>query len=90
MGQATCSSEINLHAAATCGRRPMLRRIIGGQTAKPHSWPWMCSIQRSHNYHICGCAIINRHWIVTAAHCKYAGCSYCSYLSTDYWKTKGL
>jgi len=52
-----------------CGLRPRTPRIIGGQAAWPHSWPWMCSIRflgRS-----CGCSVISPNWVVTAAHCKY-------------------
>ena len=45
-------------------------RIVGGTVARPHSWPWQCSVQQFGN-HDCGCAIINSNWVVTAAHCLY-------------------
>jgi len=61
-----------------CGVRPMANRIIGGVEVTPHSWPWQCSVQfRSGSrrpFHICGCSIIDRRWVVTAAHCLYVLC----------------
>ena len=53
-----------------CGVRPMRRRIIGGIEAPPHSWPWQCSLQLS-NQHKCGCSIVSRTWVITAAHCRW-------------------
>uniref|UniRef100_A0A8C5QN71 Peptidase S1 domain-containing protein n=1 Tax=Leptobrachium leishanense TaxID=445787 RepID=A0A8C5QN71_9ANUR len=42
--------------------------IIGGHEAKPHSRPYMASVQ-NRNGHVCGGAVINRKWVLTAAHC---------------------
>jgi len=57
-----------------CGVRPFMNRIVGGAKAKPHAWPWQCSLQyvslQSDNYHICGCSIASETWIITAAHCR--------------------
>ena len=57
-------------SSIACGVRPLGRRIIGGREAKPHSWPWQCSLQHS-GQHICGCSIATPSWIITAAHCMY-------------------
>ncbi|UJR24855.1 hypothetical protein I4U23_006224 [Adineta vaga] len=43
-------------------------RIVGGEIAQPHSWPWIVSI-RIYNIHICAGSLINNEWILTAAHC---------------------
>ncbi|XP_062374101.1 ovochymase-1 isoform X2 [Sardina pilchardus] len=43
-------------------------RIIGGQEAWAHSWPWQVSL-RFATMHACGGAILSEQWIVTAAHC---------------------
>ncbi|KAM4614942.1 ovochymase-1 [Polymixia lowei] len=43
-------------------------RIIGGQEAWAHSWPWQVSL-RFATMPACGGAIIAPLWVVTAAHC---------------------
>uniref|UniRef100_A0A3Q3N6V0 Peptidase S1 domain-containing protein n=1 Tax=Mastacembelus armatus TaxID=205130 RepID=A0A3Q3N6V0_9TELE len=46
----------------------MQTRIIGGQEAWPHSWPWQVSIQFAW-VSACGGAIIGPTWVISAAHC---------------------
>ena len=48
--------------------RPSFSRVVNGQDASPHSWPWQISL-RVHGRHICGGSLIRDDWIVTAAHC---------------------
>ena len=57
-------------ASVSCGIRPMVNRIVGGKEAKPHSWPWQCSLQ-NHLGLWCGCTVVARNWVVSAAHCAY-------------------
>ncbi|XP_041050369.1 granzyme K-like [Carcharodon carcharias] len=52
--------------------------IIGGREVKPHSKPYMASIQvynmKTKSYgHKCGGALIRSGWILTAAHCELKG-----------------
>ncbi|NXX41269.1 OVCH2 protein, partial [Tricholaema leucomelas] len=48
--------------------RFIFSRIIGGEEAVPYSWPWQVSVQIS-DEHICGGAVLDKEWVVTAAHC---------------------
>nr|UXE46266.1 chymotrypsinogen [Branchiostoma japonicum] len=44
-------------------------RIVNGDDATPHSWPWQVSLQTSTDWHYCGGSLLNENWVVTAAHC---------------------
>ncbi|XP_076025569.1 ovochymase-1 [Genypterus blacodes] len=46
----------------------MENRIIGGQEAWAHSWPWQVSL-RFASMPACGGAIIAPMWVISAAHC---------------------
>ena len=46
----------------------VISRIVGGEDAIPHSWPWQVSVQ-GYGSHYCGGSIIAPKWVVTAAHC---------------------
>ncbi|XP_041819476.1 ovochymase-1 isoform X2 [Chelmon rostratus] len=46
----------------------MESRIIGGQEAWAHSWPWQVSLQFA-SMPACGGAVINPLWVISAAHC---------------------
>ncbi|XP_046144414.1 transmembrane protease serine 4-like [Osmia bicornis bicornis] len=43
-------------------------RLVGGQNAIPHEFPWMVSISRKGG-HFCGGTILNSRFVLTAAHC---------------------
>ena len=45
-------------------------KIVGGIEARPHSWPFIASIQtNSNHYAFCGGTIIDSKTVLTAAHC---------------------
>ncbi|RXN24201.1 granzyme 1 [Labeo rohita] len=46
--------------------------IVNGTEAKPHSRPYMASIQMNKD-HICGGFLIHDQFVLTAAHCRKKG-----------------
>ena len=57
-----------------CGIRPgyvpSFLRVIGGNEARPGTWPWLVALLggKSKTYYCAG-FLINKQWIATAAHC---------------------
>jgi hypothetical protein len=53
---------------------PPEQRIVGGQEADPGEWPWQVALVQKnapdfYNGQFCGGSLINREWVLTAAHC---------------------
>ncbi|XP_053733163.1 mast cell protease 1-like [Synchiropus splendidus] len=44
-------------------------KIIGGRVSRPHSRPYMASVQRD-GQHLCGGVLIRDNFVLTAAHCS--------------------
>ncbi|GBL96334.1 Plasma kallikrein [Araneus ventricosus] len=66
--------NISSNACGVPAVKPILEssRIVGGRKAVPGSWPWQVSlrlIQEEPFSHWCGGALINKQWVITAAHC---------------------
>ena len=43
-------------------------RIVGGRASQPRAWPFLIAIYKDGNFH-CGGLIIDKDWVLTAAHC---------------------
>ncbi|XP_004637831.2 chymotrypsin-C [Octodon degus] len=62
--------------ASSCGvptfQPDVLARVVGGEDAVPHSWPWQVSLQYLKDTewrHTCGGSLISSQHVLTAAHC---------------------
>ncbi|KAK2819858.1 hypothetical protein Q7C36_021504 [Tachysurus vachellii] len=45
-------------------------RIVNGEEAVPHSWPWQVSLQDVKGFCFCAGSLINDWWVLSAAHCN--------------------
>ncbi|XP_057288032.1 transmembrane protease serine 4 [Pezoporus wallicus] len=59
---------VSLFCSKGCGESIRTPRVLGGSAATIEAWPWQVSLQYKKE-HICGGSIIDRSWILTAAHC---------------------
>ncbi|XP_055050408.1 trypsin I-P1 isoform X2 [Misgurnus anguillicaudatus] len=61
---AGCLCQLNV-----CGQAPFNNKIVGGEEATTGSWPWQASIRLIGGGHFCGGSLINKDWVLSAAHC---------------------
>lgn len=51
-----------------CGERENKPLIVGGVESARGRWPWMVSLIREKKQ-VCGGSLLNRRWVMSAAHC---------------------
>uniref|UniRef100_A0A672HRX5 Zgc:154142 n=1 Tax=Salarias fasciatus TaxID=181472 RepID=A0A672HRX5_SALFA len=80
--------DIPIEWPTACGKPAIpphvMSRIVNGEEATPHSWPWQIIYKNNPIYihicknprysHTCGGTLIHKNWVLTAAHCfiRYA------------------
>ncbi|KAI7812319.1 hypothetical protein IRJ41_022599 [Triplophysa rosa] len=67
-----CILACCLDSVPICGQSPLNTKIIGGEVAQAGAWPWQVSIHVNSGIsssHFCGGSLINKDWVLSAAHC---------------------
>ena len=55
-----------------CGLPGPSERIVGGDEATPHQYPWMAALFIDDKW-FCGGSLISDQWVMTAGHCADGG-----------------
>ena len=58
-------------SSCRCGQAKPVSKIVGGESTKPHEYPWQVGLlsSRSSSTPFCGGSLISSQEVLTAAHC---------------------
>ncbi|XP_048848239.1 transmembrane protease serine 9-like [Brienomyrus brachyistius] len=68
LGTRVCFVVVFSLLTKVLGQAPLNTRTVGGQNTSVASWPWQATLYWN-GFHMCGGSLINRQWVLTAAHC---------------------
>nr|XP_027227711.1 trypsin-1-like [Penaeus vannamei] len=57
------------NTSCRCGRRGSGARVVGGEDASLHEFPWQALVLLPNDSSFCGGTLINERFVLTAAHC---------------------
>ncbi|XP_078664686.1 chymotrypsin B-like [Branchiostoma floridae x Branchiostoma belcheri] len=84
-----------LAVANGCGQQAIqprtmgMTRVVNGEDAAAHSWPWQASLQTSSSFHYCGGVLISDQWVLSAAHCYQSDYSTHSVILGEHDRSRG-